>query len=63
MVKSRARPSPGRARGGRREWPQPYLERRSVPPRGGASGALTGFAGGLDAKRYLLDLDRPARRA
>jgi O-6-methylguanine DNA methyltransferase len=27
----------------------------------GASGALTGFAGGLDAKRYLLDLEAPGR--
>jgi methylated-DNA-[protein]-cysteine S-methyltransferase len=26
----------------------------------GASGALTRFAGGLDAKRYLLDLEAPA---
>jgi methylated-DNA-[protein]-cysteine S-methyltransferase len=27
----------------------------------GASGALTGFAGGLAAKRYLLDLEAPGR--
>jgi O-6-methylguanine DNA methyltransferase len=27
----------------------------------GASGALTGFTGGLDAKRYLLDLEAPGR--
>lgn len=26
----------------------------------GANGALTGFAGGLDAKRFLLGLERPA---
>lgn len=25
----------------------------------GSAGALTGFAGGLDAKRYLLDLENP----
>lgn len=25
----------------------------------GATGALTGFAGGLDVKRYLLDLEAP----
>jgi methylated-DNA-[protein]-cysteine S-methyltransferase len=27
----------------------------------GASGALTGFAGGLGAKRYLLDLEASSR--
>jgi methylated-DNA-[protein]-cysteine S-methyltransferase len=26
-----------------------------------ASGALTGYAGGLEAKRLLLDLEAPAR--
>jgi methylated-DNA-[protein]-cysteine S-methyltransferase len=29
----------------------------------GASGALTGFAGGLKAKEHLLDLEKGARRA
>jgi methylated-DNA-[protein]-cysteine S-methyltransferase len=28
----------------------------------GASGALTGFAGGLEAKEHLLDLEKGARR-
>jgi O6-methylguanine-DNA--protein-cysteine methyltransferase len=27
----------------------------------GANGSLTGYGGGIEAKRYLLELERPAR--
>jgi methylated-DNA-[protein]-cysteine S-methyltransferase len=39
------------------ERPQPYLDRRARHRVVGAFGPLTGFAGGLGAKRYLLDLE------
>ena len=42
-------------------WARPmaatHLDHRALPPVIGSSGNLTGFAGGLAAKRYLLALE------
>ena len=55
------RPSPGRARVGAANGRNPISIVAPCHRVVGASGALTGFAGGLDAKRYLLDLEAPGR--
>jgi hypothetical protein len=38
------------------------VHRGAVPPGTGAGGSLTGYAGGLDRKRALLDLEAAAGR-
>ena len=48
-----------RARRRRRQRPQPDLDRRPCHRVIGASGELTGYAGGLERKRALLALEAP----
>ena len=51
------RPAHGGSGGRRRARRQPAVHRAALPPRRGRPGALTGYAGGLAAKAYLLDLE------
>jgi methylated-DNA-[protein]-cysteine S-methyltransferase len=48
---------PQAARGGRGGRPQPGQHRRALPPRARHRGSLTGYAGGLDRKTALLQLE------
>jgi hypothetical protein len=48
---------PQATRANRHRARQPAVRRAPLPPVVGASGSLTGYAGGLAAKRYLLELE------
>ena len=54
----RAPAAPGGARRRRCRGPQPHRRHRALPPRRRRRRQLTGYAGGLPAKRALLRLER-----